>query len=70
MHPGLVAKVEDELDKLETPGFIQEVMYPICLDNIVLIKKKNGQIRVCIEFWYLNKACPKYDFPVSHKELP
>lgn len=26
------------------------------------IKKNNGQIRVCVDFRYLNKACLKYDF--------
>lgn len=33
------------------------------------VKKKNGQIRVCIDFRNLNKACPKDDFLVPHMEL-
>lgn len=31
---------------------------------MVPVKKKNGQIRVCVNFRDLNKACPKDDFPL------
>lgn len=37
--------------------------------NIVPVKKKNGQIRVCIDFRDLNEACPKDDFPLPMTEL-
>lgn len=32
------------------------------------VKKKNGhgQIKVCVDFRDLNKACPKYEFPLPH----
>ena len=30
--------------------------------------KKNGQVRVCIDFRDLNKACPKDDFPLPITE--
>ncbi|KAG9442459.1 hypothetical protein H6P81_018313 [Aristolochia fimbriata] len=33
------------------------------------VKKKNGQIRVCIDFHDLNKACLKDDFPLPITEL-
>lgn len=50
MHPDLAAKVEAEVDKLIMAKFIREVQYPVWLANVVPIKKKNGQIRVCIDF--------------------
>ncbi|KAL0416163.1 UNVERIFIED_CONTAM: Transposon Ty3-G Gag-Pol polyprotein [Sesamum latifolium] len=36
---------------------------------IVIVRKKNGQIRVCIDFRDLNNACPKDDFPLPIAEL-
>jgi len=38
------------------------VKYPTWISNIVPVKKKNGQIHVCVDFWDLNNACPKDDF--------
>jgi len=32
--------------------------------NIVPVTKKNGKIRVCIDFCDLNEACPKDEFPL------
>ncbi|KAG9458362.1 hypothetical protein H6P81_002870 [Aristolochia fimbriata] len=45
------------------------VKYPSWIANIVPVRKKNGQIQVCIDFRDLNKACPKDDFPVPITEL-
>ena len=46
-------------------GMIREVQYPDRISNVVLVEKKNGKWRVCIDFSNLNKACPKDSFPVS-----
>ncbi|KAG9453420.1 hypothetical protein H6P81_006324 [Aristolochia fimbriata] len=48
---------------------VEEVKYHSWIVNIVLVKKKNGQIRACVEFCDLNKACPKNDFPLPITEL-
>ena len=37
--------------------------------STVLVKKKNGQIRVCIDFQDLSKTCSKDDFPFHIIEL-
>ena len=37
--------------------------------NIVLVIKKNRQVRICIDFCDLNRTCLKYDFPLSHIDL-
>ena len=50
-------------------SFIREVQYPSWVANIVLVRKKSGQIRVCVDFQDLNKACPKDDFPLPITEL-
>ena len=33
------------------------------------MKKKNDQIRCCVDFSNLNKACPKDEFPLSNIDL-
>ena len=45
-------------------GFIREVYYPNWLANVVLVKKANGKLRMCVDFMDLNKACPKDSFPL------
>ena len=46
-------------------GVIRPVKYPTWLSNVVLVKKKNGKWRMCVDFTSLNKVCPKDDFPLT-----
>jgi hypothetical protein len=55
------AKVRRLLDA----GFIREVTYLEWLENIVMVKKKNGKWWMCTDFTDLNKCCSKDDFPLS-----
>lgn len=45
-------------------GAIKEVFYPKWLANTVVVKKKSGKWRVCVDFTNLNSACPKDPFPM------
>jgi hypothetical protein len=56
--------IGEEIHKLLVVGFIKEVFHPEWLANHVLIKKKNGQWRMCIDYTSLNKTCPKHPFPL------
>ena len=58
------AIINDEVKSLLDAGFIREVQYPEWLANVVVVKKKNGKWRVCIDFTDLNKSCPKDPFPL------
>jgi hypothetical protein len=58
-----------EVEKLINAGFIKEVKYPRWLVNIVPAMKKNGQVRVCVDFRDLNRTCPKDDFPIPITEM-
>ena len=40
------------------------MFYPEWLENTVVVKKKNGMWRVCVDFIDLNKACPKDPFSI------
>ncbi|GKV49781.1 hypothetical protein SLEP1_g56513 [Rubroshorea leprosula] len=68
-RPDLIPQIEAEVDKLIEAGFIREVHYPSWIANIVPVRKKNGQLRVCVDFRDLNQACPKDDFPLPIIEL-
>ena len=57
--------VKDEVIKLKQAEAIKEVFYPKWLANTVVVKKKNGKWRVCVDFIDLNKAYPKDPFPMS-----
>ena len=43
-------KIKAEVNKLLKAGFIEEIKCPNWLANIVLVKKKGGQIRICVDF--------------------
>ena len=38
------------------------VNYLEWLANVVLVPKKEGKVKICVDFWDLNKASPKDDF--------
>src|SRR6185312_4263945 len=53
-----------EVTQLLATGFIQEVTHPEWLANPLLVKKKNGESRICVDYTDLNKHCPKDPFPL------
>ena len=56
--------VRDEVTKLKKEGAIKKVFYSEWLANTVVVKKKSGKWRVCVDFTDLNRACPKDSFPM------
>jgi hypothetical protein len=56
--------IEVEVCKLLAAGFIKECKHPIWLANPVLVPKKTGGLRMCIDYTDLNKHCPKDPFPL------
>ena len=43
--------------------------YPQWLANIVPVPKKDGKVRIYVDFRNLNKACPKDDFSLPHIDV-
>ncbi|KAL6199549.1 hypothetical protein ACLB2K_029333 [Fragaria x ananassa] len=62
-------QIKQEIEKLLACGFIKSVKHPTWLANIVPVKKKNGQVRICIDYRDLNKACPKDEFPLPNMDM-
>ena len=56
--------ISEEVHKLLMAGFIKEVHHPNWLANPMLVKKKNGKMRMCVDYTSLNKACAKVPFPL------
>ena len=54
--------IGEEIHKLLTARFIKEVHHPDWLANPILVKKKNGKMRMCVDYTSLNKACPNVPF--------
>jgi hypothetical protein len=63
VNPQKSSTIKVEVEKLLNVGFIYLVPLTEWVSNLVPIDKKQGTIRVCMDFHDLNKACPKDNFP-------
>ena len=59
-----VKVVRLEVRRLKEARAIREIFFSEWLANTVIVKKKNGKWRVCVDFMDLNRACPKDPFPM------
>jgi hypothetical protein len=53
-----------EIHKMMAAEFIKEVFHLEWLANPVLVKKKGGKWRMCVDYTGLNKACSKVPYPL------
>jgi len=67
--PQILPKIKEEIESLLKCGFIRTARYVDWLANVVPIKKKNGTIRVCIDFRDLNLPTPKDEYPLPMAEM-
>jgi hypothetical protein len=64
LNPNYVIAIKQNIDKLLAIGFIQPVEEVAWLSPIVVVSKKNGNLRVCVDFKKLNKATKKNPYPL------
>ena len=69
MKPEWTLKIKEEVEKQYNAGFLRVVNYLQWLANVVLKPKKDGKVRMCVDFQDLNKANPKDDFPLPHIDI-
>ena len=69
MRTKWLLKIKEEVTKQLKVGFIKPVHQAKWIDNVVPIPKKDGKVRMCVDFRDLNKACPKDDFPFPHIDV-
>ena len=69
LRPEWAEKIREEIAKHIQANFLEVVDYPQWLANIVPVPKKDGKVRMCVDFRDLNKACPKDDFPLPYIDV-
>ena len=64
MNPSLKDIVKEEFQKLLDAGFIYPIFDSEWASPLVLVPKKNGKRRICVDYRELNKATKKDHFPL------
>lgn len=67
--PGMSLKIREEVKKKFDEGFLAVSKYPQWVANILPFLKKDGKVRICMNYRYLNKESPKDDFPLHHIDV-
>jgi hypothetical protein len=65
----ITLKIKEEIERLVRAGFIKPARYVEWLSNIVYVLKKNGKLRICIDFRNINMATPKDEYPMPVADL-
>ena len=67
--PIIMSKIKEEIERLLKSRFIRTARYVDWLANIVPVIKKNGKLRVCIDFRDLNASTPKDEYAMPVAEM-
>ena len=60
----LVPIIEKEVKRLFDAKIIVTLRFSKWVANLVLVRKKNGEIRLCVDFRNLNKVSLKDKYPL------
>ena len=64
INPKLAPMVQKELQKMLVASIIAPTRHSSWCLNLVVVRKKNGQLRLCIDFRNLNISCMKDNYPL------
>ena len=64
MNPKLLPLVEKEIKKLFKEKIVVALIFSRWVANLFLVRKKNGEIRICIDFRYMNRVSLKNHYPL------
>ena len=62
-------KIKEEVVKQLKAGFIKAISQTDWVANVVPVPKKDGKVRMCVDFRDLNRTCPKDDFPLPQIDV-
>ena len=69
MRPDMSEKIKAEVMKQFNAGFLAVTSYPQWVANVVPVSKKDGKVHICVDYKYLNRESPKYDFPLPYIDV-
>ena len=62
-------RIKEEVAKQLKVGFIKLVNQAEWIANVVSVPKKDGKVRMSVDYKDLNKECPKDDYPLPHIDV-
>ena len=62
----MLLKIKEEVKKQLDAGFLEVSKYPQWVAKIVPVPKKDGKVRMCVDYRDLNRASLKDNFPLPH----
>ena len=68
INPLLLPLIEKEIRNIFYEKIIVALRHSRWLANVVLVRKKNGEIIICIDFINLNKVSPEDNYPVPQMD--
>jgi hypothetical protein len=64
MNPNYTLKVREDLDKFIDARFIYPIKTTQWLSPLLIVPKKNGKLRICVDYRKLNAQTKKDPFPL------
>ena len=68
VNPKLAPLIKKELEKMLADKIIRPVRHTTWVSNPAIVRKKSGEIRICIDFRNLNQNSLKDNYPLPNME--
>jgi hypothetical protein len=68
-NPKTLEEIKEEIEKMTAAGFIRTCRYATWIFSIMPVWRKNGKLRICIDFRDLNKTIPKDEYPMPMADM-